>query len=52
MVLLMCLPLSGSPVFCRSWCPGEEKDNYMPFAIMSGCLLIVMHILPKGSEAL
>lgn len=24
----------------------------MPFAVMSGCILILMHMLPEGSEAL
>ena len=25
--------------------------NYMPFAVMSVCILVLMHILPEGSEA-
>lgn len=26
-------------------------DNCVPFAVMSGCLFVVMHTLPEGSEA-
>lgn len=58
--LFICMPLltcvyiclDVSDLLCLWWGPSEEEDNYVPFAVMSDCLLIVMHTLPRGSEAL
>lgn len=54
MALFTCvyICLHVSDLLCLWWGPTEEEDNYVPFAVMSGCLLIVMHMLPEGSEAL
>lgn len=48
----VCPHVSVFLIYCVWWGPSEEEDNYMPFAVMSACLLILMHMLPEGSEAL
>lgn len=30
-------------LLCLWWGPGEEEDNYMPIAVMSGCLFVYAH---------
>lgn len=40
--------LDVSDLLCLRSGPSEEEDNYVPFAVMSGCLLIVMHTVPEG----
>lgn len=44
--------LHVSDLLCLRQGPSEEEDNYVPFAVMSGCLLVVMYTLPEGSAAL
>lgn len=40
--------LDVSDLLCLRSGPSEKEDNYVPFAVMSGCLLIDMHTVPEG----